>query len=96
MVIGLGNLNAPIPSVFQVSSSMRFSLAPLSMKPSSYPTIIIRHLTALMGSMMGRSDERSRSDYDGLMRSLMESVIDGKHSRSSHQGLMRSLMEISD
>jgi len=49
-----------------------------------------------MGSMMGRSDERSRSGYDGLMRSLMGSVIDGERSRSSHQGLMRSLMEISD
>ena len=63
------------------------------MKPSSF---IIRHLKALMGSMMGRSNERSRSGYDGLIRSLMGSVIDGKRSRSSHQGLMRSLMEISD
>jgi len=36
-----------------------------------------KHLGALMGSLMGRSDERSRSGYDGLMRSLMRSVIDG-------------------
>jgi len=66
------------------------------MKPSSYPSPTIRHLKALMGSMIERSGERSRSDYDGLMQSLMGSVIDGKRSRSSHQGLMRSLMEISD
>src|SRR6267142_2347694 len=64
-----------------------------SLKPSSS---ITRHLQALMGSMMGRSDERSRSGYYGLIQSLMGSVIDGKRSRSSHQGLMRSLMEISD
>src|SRR6267142_6381196 len=57
---------------------------------------ITRRLQALMRSMMGRSDERSRSGYDGLIQSLMGSVIDGKRSRSSHQGLMRSLMEISD
>jgi len=30
MAIGLDSLNVLIPSVFQVSSSMRFSLAPLS------------------------------------------------------------------
>jgi len=66
------------------------------LKPSSYLSSITRHLKVLMGSMMGRSDERSRSDYDRLMRSLMGSVIDGKRSRSSHQSLMRSLMEISD
>jgi len=66
------------------------------MKLSSYPSSITRHPKALMGSMMGRSDERSRFSYDGLIWSLMESVIDGKRSRSSHQGLMRSLMEISD
>jgi len=66
------------------------------MKPSSYLSSIAKRLKALMGSMMERSDERSRSGYDGLIRSLMGSVIDGKRSRSSHQGLMRSLMEISD
>jgi len=49
-----------------------------------------------MGSVMGRGDERSRSGYSGLIRSLMGSVIDGKCSRSSHQGVMRSLMEISN
>jgi len=63
------------------------------MKPSFS---IIRHLQALMGSLIGRNDERSRSGYDGLIQSMIGSVIDGKHSRSSHQGLMRSLMEISD
>jgi len=63
------------------------------MKPSSS---ITRHLQALMGSLMGRSAERSRSGYDGVIRSLIGSVIDGKCSRSSHQGLMRSLMEIND
>jgi len=66
------------------------------MKPSSYPSLITRHLKALMGSMMGKSGKRSRSGYDELMGSLMGSVIDGKCSKSSHQGLMRSLMEISD
>jgi len=65
-------------------------------KPSSSPSSVVKRLKVLMGSMMGRSDERSRSGYDGLIQSLMESVIDGKCSRSSHQGLMRSLMEISD
>jgi len=62
-----------------------------AMKPSSS---IARCLQALMGSLMERGDERSRSGYDGLIRSLMGSVIDGKRSRFSHQGLMRSLMEI--
>src|ERR1700730_2857158 len=38
MVIGLGNSKAPIPSVFQVSSSKRFSLAPLSRRACSSTT----------------------------------------------------------
>src|SRR5580693_144012 len=38
MVIGLGSTKAPIPSVFQVSSSMRFSLAPLSKSAYSSAT----------------------------------------------------------
>src|SRR6266850_619159 len=66
------------------------------MKLSSSSSSMARRLQALMGSLMGRSTERSRSGYDGLMQSLMGSVIDGKRSRSSHQGLMRSLMEIND
>ena len=66
------------------------------MKPSSYPSSITRRLMALMKLLMGRNGKRSRSGYDGLMRSLMGSVIDGKCSRSSHQGLMRSLMEINN
>ena len=44
------------------------------MKPSSS---INRHLGVLMGSLMKRSAEKSRSGYDGLMQSLMDSVIDG-------------------
>src|SRR5580693_8680842 len=38
MVIGLGSTKAPMPSVFQVSSSMRFSLAPLSKSTCSSAT----------------------------------------------------------
>ena len=38
MVIGLGSLNDPIPSDLQVSSSMRFSLAPLSRRACSSAT----------------------------------------------------------
>jgi len=45
------------------------------MKPSS-PSIM-RHLQNMMGSLMRKSAERSRSGYDGLIRSLMDSVIDG-------------------
>src|SRR6266850_2405165 len=37
------------------------------MKPSSYLSSIAKRLKALMGSMMRRSDERSRSGYDGLI-----------------------------
>ena len=38
---------------------------------------LYRHLGTLLGLLMGRSNERSRSGYDGLTRSLMGSVIDG-------------------
>src|SRR5580693_1950595 len=38
MVIGLGSTKAPILSVFQVSLSMRFSLAPLSKSACSSAT----------------------------------------------------------
>jgi len=47
------------------------------MKPSSCPSSVTKHLMALMGSVMGRSDERSRSGYNGMIRSLMGSMIDG-------------------
>jgi len=44
------------------------------MKP---PFSFTRCPEALMGSLMGRNNERSRSGYNGLIGSLMGSVIDG-------------------
>ena len=38
MVTGLGRVNVPIPSVFHVSSSIKFSLAPLSKRACSSAT----------------------------------------------------------